>query len=130
LRECRRKPRTCRRTRSPAPSAPRRSILARRHRLIAAHRLARRAVAEAGPVAFALDRFVGDRALDDEDERIEITGVSLPPPLHEVVADLEVTSGQWNCTCGRPGSAHRDVLDARCIAAVSATESPSQLTPR
>ncbi len=50
------------------------------------HRLAgERVVAEAAPVALGLDRLVRDRALDDEDERLEFAAVGLPPPLDEVV---------------------------------------------
>jgi hypothetical protein len=47
-----------------------------------------RVVAEAAPVAFALDRFVRDRALDDQDERVEFAAVGLVPPLDEVVRAL------------------------------------------
>ena len=65
-------------------------------------------VAEAAPVALALDRLVGDRALDDEHERLELAAVGLEEPLDEVVgaadrAALEVDQ--------RP--VHRDLRQAR-----------------
>ena len=90
----------------------------------------------AAPVALVLDRLVRDRALDDQHERLELAAVGLVPPLDEVVgallgAALEVDQ--------RP--VHGDLRQARAgrpstissmlgwVAAVSATESPSQLRP-
>ena len=73
------------------------------------HRLAgRRVVAEAAPVALVLDRLVGDRALDHEDERLELTAVGLVPPLDEVVGALLRTALEVD---QRP--VHRDLRQPR-----------------
>ena len=88
--------------------------LARRHRLVGLG-----VVAEAAPVALALDGLVGDRALDDEDERIELATIGLEEPLDEVVgtADrpaFEVDQRPVDGDLGQPGEgAQGDLLDAR-----------------
>src|SRR6202023_4094313 len=57
--------------------------------LAGGHRLAGGwVVPEAAPVALFLDRLVRDRALDDQDERIQFAAVGLVPPLDEVVGAL------------------------------------------
>ena len=43
---------------------------------------------EAGPVALAVDLLVADRALDDEDERVELALLGVVPGLDVLVADL------------------------------------------
>ena len=88
--------------------------LARRHRLVGVG-----VVAEPAPVALALDRLVGDRALDDEHERLELAAVGLEEPLDEVVgaADrsaLEVDQRPVHRDLRQAGQrAERDLLDAR-----------------
>ena len=42
-------------------------------------------VAEAGPVAVAVDLLVGDRALDDQHERLDLAAGTLEEPFEEVV---------------------------------------------
>ena len=44
--------------------------------------------AEAGPVALAVDLLVGDRALDDEDEGVELALLGVVPGLDVLLADL------------------------------------------
>ena len=88
--------------------------LARRHRLVGVG-----VVAEAAPVALALDRLVRDRALDDEHERLELAAVGLEEPLDEVVgaadrAALEVDQRPVHRDLREAGQgAERDLLDAR-----------------
>ncbi|HKE76210.1 MAG TPA: hypothetical protein VKB57_21515 [Acidimicrobiales bacterium] len=88
--------------------------LARGHRLVGLG-----VVAEAAPVALALDRLVGDGPLDDEDERLELATVGFEEPLDEVVgpADrtaLEVDQRPVDRDLRQPGKrAERDLLDGR-----------------
>ena len=93
-------------------------------------------VAEPRPVAVAVDLLVGDRALDDEHERIELAAVGLEEPLQEVVGAavrpaLEVDQRPVDGDLGqaRAGRRGRSLRSLGCVAAVSATESPSQLRP-
>ena len=44
--------------------------------------------AEPGPVPVAVDLLVPERALDDEDERVELAGLGVVPGLHELRTDL------------------------------------------
>ena len=89
---------------------------ARRHRLAGEGGLAvlAGAVAEAAPIAFAFDRLVGDRALDDQDERVDLAGVGLPPPIDEGVANIRVDQRPVERDLGQPGQGtESDLLDAR-----------------
>ena len=83
------------------------------------HRLAGlRVVAEPAPVALALDGLVGDRALDDEHERIELAAIGLEEPFDEIVgaahrAVLEVDQRPVDGDLGQAGEgAQGDLLDA------------------
>ena len=77
--------------------------LAGRHRLVGLG-----VVAEPAPVALAFDGLVGDRALDDEHERLELTPVGLEEPLDEVVGAAHRTALEVD---ERP--VHRDLGQAR-----------------
>ena len=71
-------------------------------------------VPERGPVAFALDLLVGDRALDDQHERVEPALLGLVPGLHELVAVLVGQHRVVQVDLGQPGDRSQDhVLDAR-----------------
>ena len=113
-RGCRRRWRRCRRRRS-AVRLGRQPV----EPLAGGHRLAgRRVVAEAAPVALVLDLLVGDRALDDQHERLELAAVGLEEPLEEVVgaavgAALEVDQRPVHGDLRQPGQgAEGDLLDA------------------
>ena len=88
--------------------------LARGHRLVGVG-----VVAEPAPVALALDRLVGDRALDDEHERLQLAAVGLEEPLDEVVgaadrAALEVDQRPVDGDLRQARAAPEgDLLDAR-----------------
>ena len=78
-----------------------------------------RVVAEAAPVALVLDGLVRYRALDDQDEGVQLAPVGLEEPLEEVVgaADrtaLEVDQRPVDGDLREPRQgAERDLLDAR-----------------
>ncbi len=92
-------------------------------------------VAEAAPVALGLDRLVRDRPLDDEHERLQLAALGLEEPLDERVGALvraasKSISGQCTATFGSPGNAPSAISSMLgWVAAVRATESPSQLNP-
>ena len=69
--------------------------------------------AERGPVALFLDLLVGDRAFDDQDERVEPALLGLVPELHELVAVLVGEHGVVQVDLGQPGNRPQDdVFDA------------------
>src|SRR5262249_18176941 len=69
--------------------------------------------AQGGPVALALDRLIGDRALDDEYERIEPALVGLEPVRQEVVTDLVSQHGIVQVDLGQTrDGAQDDILEA------------------
>ena len=69
--------------------------------------------AQGRPVALGLDLLVGDRALDDQDERIEASFLGLIPELHELVAVLVGEHRVVEVDLGQPGNRpHQHVLDA------------------
>ena len=76
-------------------------------------------VAEPAPVPLPLDGLVGNRPLDDQDERVELAPVGLEEPFDEIVraADrtaLEVDEGPVHGDLRQPGQgAQGDLLDAR-----------------
>ena len=78
-------------------------------------RLAGRLVgADRRPVALALDLLVGDRALDDEHERVEPPFGRVMKELEELVAVLVGEHGVVQVDLRQPGNgAQDDVLDAR-----------------
>ena len=78
---------------------------------------------------------VGDRSLDDQDERLQLAAVGLVPPLDEVVGPCsgphsKSINGQCTAILGSPGSAPSTISSMLgWVAAVRATESPSQPSP-
>jgi hypothetical protein len=91
-----------------------------------------RIVAESAPVPLRLVGLVGHGTLDDQDERIQLATLGPVPPLDEAVraplgTACEVEEGPMH---GDPGYAPRMMSSMLgWVAAVSATESPSQLKP-
>ena len=82
-----------------------------------------------------VDLLVGDRSLDDQHERFQLAAVGFEEPLEEVVRPAsgphsKSISGQCTAILGRPGRAPRAISSMLgWVAAVNATESPSQLRP-
>src|SRR5689334_21801575 len=71
--------------------------LAGPHRLVGESARTGCVIAEGSPVPFAFDLLVGNRAFDHENEWIELSGIGLPEPLHEFVANLKVNERpMWN----------------------------------
>src|SRR3984885_744494 len=70
--------------------------------------------ADCSPVALFLDLFVGDRALDHQNERLELSFRRLIVKLHEVVADFIGKDGIMQVDLWKPwnGPEH-DIFDAR-----------------
>jgi hypothetical protein len=92
----------------------------------------RRIGAERGEVAaWLVQVLVGDRALDDQDERpVELAGGGLVERREELSPSRRRGPGWCRCTRGRPGTApSRSSSRLGCVAAVMAMESPSQLRP-
>ena len=86
--------------------------------------------AEAGPAPLDVARLVGDGALDDEDEGVELTGGGGLEPGEELVAHLVGEHRVMEADRGTPGKAPK-TRSSRLgwVAAVMAMESPSQLRP-
>jgi hypothetical protein len=105
--------------------------------LAGGHRLpGHRVVAEAAPVALVLECLVGDRPLDDEDERLQLAPVGLEELLQEVrprrrsgrTRSRSAASAR-RCSAAPAGAPSAISSMLGWVAAVSATESPSQLSP-
>lgn len=92
-------------------------------------------VAEPAPVAFVLELLVRDGSLDDQDERLQFISFGLEEPRQEIVgaparSALEVDQGPMDGDLGQTGKRPRAISSMLgWVAAVNATESPSQLRP-
>ena len=94
-------------------------------------RLARiRVEAERRPVPIAADLLVRDRALEHQDERVELACRGVEPRPHEVLAGLVGQQRVVDDERRRPGSIlGSGPRRSGCVAAVIATDSPSQPSP-
>ena len=67
-----------------------------------------------GPIAFAFDLLVGNRALDDQHERIELSFLRCVEISHELVTDFGSEDGIMQMDFRQAGNgAEQDVFDAR-----------------
>ncbi len=83
-----------------------------------------------GPIAFALDLFVGDRAFHHEHKRIQPSLFCLVEELHKIVANFiseyRIVQMYFRETGNRP---QENIFDAGLLGAVTETLSPSQPSP-